>query len=92
MIAGAAACVTLIGLAGFHFYLTANNLTTLESHKNKRYNVFDLKNSTKNFQLLFGKRKLGYILPVQTGYGSNGVVYPIRIRKKEGEIIIIERD
>uniref|UniRef100_A0A1I8GD18 Palmitoyltransferase n=1 Tax=Macrostomum lignano TaxID=282301 RepID=A0A1I8GD18_9PLAT len=73
---------TVIGLGGYHLYLTLLNLTTLESFRapmfefgpDKRAYHAGLKN---NFKQVFGNDRLMWLLPMFSSQGS-GLVFPTR--------------
>ncbi|PAA78942.1 hypothetical protein BOX15_Mlig006787g1, partial [Macrostomum lignano] len=75
-------CIALVGLGGYHLYLTLLNLTTLESFRapmfefgpDKRAYHAGLKN---NFKQVFGNDRLMWLLPMYSSQGS-GLVFPTR--------------
>ena len=91
-VGGFVVTLTVFSLLGFHLYLIATNQTTLEVQGENTNNVFDTKSLRANFVQVFGCRGIGYLLPVKTGYGVNGIVYPLRIRSGNGDIEVVSNE
>jgi hypothetical protein len=64
-VAGIAIAATVGGLAAFHAYLAGTNQTTIEMTPQRKYNVFDMRETGKNCQQMFGRKCLGYVLPIK---------------------------
>jgi len=73
-----AICISVGGLAAFHFYLVATNKTTLEMAIYGRNNPFDM-GFSNNMNQIFGKNRKLWLLPVD-GHDrtTDGLEYPIR--------------
>jgi hypothetical protein len=89
-IVGFSLAVSIGSLAIFHIYLATSNKTTLEIDFDKKYNVFDTQSIKTNCSQLFGYRSLGIFFPLKTGYGGNGIIYPVRLRSLIGEPLLIK--
>lgn len=77
------------GMAFFHLGMIFENKSTVELFKSGQHNVFNTCSRTENCYQIFGKRIIGYLLPIKANTTVDGVVYPIRIRNLQGEIISI---
>ena len=87
--AGISLSFTVLSLCAFHLYLIITNKSTLELRRHEKFNVFDTENKKANCSQIFGTNTLAYIFPIKAKTTINGVVYPLRIRNTQGEVIIL---
>jgi palmitoyltransferase len=84
---GLALSAALCGLAGTNLWIFVTNTTTIEMKK-QGHNVFDL-NLHENWRLMCGSLWLYWLLPLRSDDTGNGVVFPMKLRAKSGESVVI---
>lgn len=75
------------GLAGVNVWMIICNRTALEVTKHP-YNVFDV-STEENWTQICGSRWILWILPLRPDDAGDGVSYPVKLRGKTGESLII---
>lgn len=75
----------LCGMSMFHLYLLIANRSSLEV-KVGEFNVFDTGSWYLNFTQVFGTDGKTWFLPISGTNTSDGVSYPMKIRKREGGV------
>ena len=89
-VTGFAIGLTLVSLTFYQLYFILNNITTIEAKKQEKFNVFDTLSKKKNFQQIFGKTFLSWVLPIRSTEETNGVIYSLRIRNCDGNVIVLK--
>ena len=82
---GLALYAALCGMCMYHFYMIISNRSSLEM-KVGEFNVFDTGNWYLNFIQVFGNDSKTWLLPVIGSSCSDGLSYPMKIRKVTGEV------